>query len=271
MTGERAREDQAREDQAREDRAREDRAREDRARLPYHYLLTLGRRLDATPLGPPLLGARELLVASARAWRRSWATLPGRFLHALLALALAGLIVVPALPTEYSHAWFGKERVDELSNKMRAVSLSQRWIMYSPDPSRWITLLALTEYRKDGTRVRLEEHAKAEDGWGTHWWWTKSRKDIWQYYAAIRRKRPNPNRTWFLKGVCVRETRDHPDDPPVRILAESVRRRINPPDKVRAGAPDIGPEQRETIQLLDCRIMPVQNMLKDDPARDAAE
>ncbi len=227
----------------------------------------LGHRLWPSWVGSAILAGRALKVYLHRARVWLFRTGVGRMVHALLALALAAFIVIPALPREQSHAWFGKERMDSLARSMRTVSLSQRWIMYSPNPSRWITLLALSEYRADGTRVPLVEYEKAETGWRTHWWWTKSRRDIWQYYAAIRRKKPNPNRTWFLKGVCVREARDHPEDPPVRILAESVRRRITPPHKVRRGRPDIGPAQREKIQLLDCRILPVRTMIKEDQAR----
>jgi hypothetical protein len=207
-------------------------------------------------------------VGRGRWDRRFWRTRVGRTIHALAALTLAASIIVLALPRGTGGSTLQELRA-WLGHKVRKIGLSQRWVMYSPNPSRSIRLLALTEYRADGTRVRLPEYETADTGWGTHWWWTQSRRDIWQFYTTLRPKKSNPNRVWYLKGVCVREDRDHPGNPPARIVAEGVRRAITPPAAVAAGKAPIGPVSRHRMQVIDCRMRAVQSMIKDDRERRA--
>lgn len=118
----------------------------------------------------------------------------------------------------------------------------------------------------DGSTEPLVEREDVEHGWGTHWFWTKSRVDIWRYYTTTRRDKPNPNRTAYLMGVCVREDRLN-GAPPRRLTAYAVRRRINPPGVLLAGGPELGPKERVKMQTLDCRNPIARAMIKDDRAR----
>jgi len=53
----------------------------------------------------------------------------------------------------------------------------------------------------------------------------------------------------------------------VRITAEVLTRRINTPDAVRRGKPDLSPMTRKMMQMIDCRFRPVRDMIEADRAR----
>jgi len=182
-----------------------------------------------------------------------------RSVEALWVLCLAALIVVPALPGEWQ---------TELSRNVIAwtkkVSMSQRWAMYAPNPQRGLAYLSVRGRHLDGHEEPLPEALAADQGWGTNWAWNKRRSDIWGFYAAIsKQKGGNLRRTWFVKSLCVREARLH-EDPARILLVDRLSRGFTAPDKVRAGAPDLGPVKRLPVQKIDCAFPLIQEMLDED-------
>lgn len=173
-------------------------------------------------------------------------------------LVLALFIVLPALPGEYG----GLKQT--LIGWERQVSVKQQWRMYAPNPQRSQTYMNLTAVYGD-TRVELEETFQEREGWGTHWLWDKTRKDIWRYYANFNPKKRNANRTWYLKGVCVREARRGPI--PDKILMEHVKRRFAPPEQVRKGTLGLGRPVRRTVTVQYCKTSDVRRMIEADRAR----
>ncbi|MDC0715390.1 hypothetical protein [Nannocystis bainbridge] len=181
--------------------------------------------------------------------------------NTLLPLALVVLIVGPSLPK----AALG-EVPSKLAQWQKKISVVQTWNMYAPDPTRAHTYLAVYAEFEDGRRVALPEAAQASAGWGTTWAWQKTRVDIWRYYAVLNPDKPNNNRTWYLRSLCVREALAGAE-PPRRIVAERVRRRFTPPDRVRTGKPGLGPVERKPLATIDCKSWPVRDMLADAQAR----
>ncbi|MFY0541727.1 hypothetical protein [Nannocystis pusilla] len=102
-------------------------------------------------------------------------------------------------------------------------------------PDRAHTYIAVYAEFEDGRREALPEAAQAQHGWGTTWAWQKTRVDIWRYYAVLNPDKPNNNRLWYLRSLCVREAMAR-EQPPRKIVAERVRRRFTPPDRVRAAS-----------------------------------
>jgi len=181
-----------------------------------------------------------------------------RTLHAAYALSIASAIVVPTLPARHTGAvgvW--------LRDTLRQVSVQQSWRMYAPDPVRSHAYMNLTAEFADGSHVELEETAQEQPGWGTTYALAKTRLDIWRYYANLRPKERNVNRTWYLYGVCVREARK-PGPHPVRIVMTVVTRRFTSPRKVREGAAPLGPPQRREVARISCNHPTVLRMIEGD-------
>ena len=194
----------------------------------------------------------------------SWRRTVGRLLHAGFVLALAAFIVLPALPT----AWTGTIG-SSLADWGRKISVRQTWRMYAPNAQRAHMYMNLRAVYDDGTERELEETEQEQAGWGTHWLWNKTRVDIWRQYANFHPRKRNENRTWYLRGVCVREARR--GEIPHRIVMQQVRRRLTPPEKVLAGAPGLGRPHRQLVTVQYCKTQRVLEMIEQDRARRGQE
>ena len=85
--------------------------------------------------------------------------------------------------------------------------------------------------------------------------------------AVVRRiETSNRNRTWYLRGVCVREARRGYDVR--RIEMHRVYRRIRAPDRVRAGNGTLGPIKRTKAQDGSCNVAIIREMIATDPFGD---
>ena len=174
----------------------------------------------------------------------------------LAAIVLAMLIVGPLIPGPHA---------GPLNDAQRGISLQQSWRMYTPDAQRAQSYISVRAELADGSVVPLEEAIEAEVGWGTVLDWQKRRVDIWRGYLAMGDK-PNANRSWYLRSLCVREDRAR-GAAPVKVIAERVRRALNPPSAVAAGAPTLAVLTRTTVATIDCRATPQRNMIAADRAR----
>ena len=180
-----------------------------------------------------------------------------RLLHAACVLAIVIAIVLPPLPE-----WLRGQLGADVSALELKVSFKQGWQMYAPDPQRAQLEMNLTAVFADGSERRLQETQDEKFAWTTHWFWNKTRVDIWRQYANFRPDQRNDNRTWYLKGVCVREART--GDIPQRIVMDQVRRRFTPPDKVREGAPGLGAPVRKLVTVQYCKTPEVLEMIEQD-------
>jgi len=178
-----------------------------------------------------------------------------RTLRTLSALAIIALIVGPVVPGPWARP---------LAGQLKRISVIQSWRMYAPDPQRAQSYLALYAELADGTRVPLPEAIDAENGWGSVWDWQKRRVHIWRSFSAG--EKPTPNRTWYMRGVCVREDRIR-GEAPRRIIAERLRRTLTHPDAVAQGRPALGPLVRKDLQSIRCEDWPSRLMLAADRAR----
>lgn len=183
----------------------------------------------------------------------------GRVLQTAFVLTVVAFVVLPNLPSE--QVPLGAT----LSKWAMKVSFKQGWQMYSPNPQRAQIYMNLTALYDDGSKRHLEESIEENAGWHTHWMWNKTRVDIWRQYANFGAKRRNDNRTWYLKGVCVREARRGPI--PDKIKMFHVRRRFVAPEKVAAGAPALGQPKRSFITVAYCKQEVVREMIEADRAR----
>lgn len=184
-----------------------------------------------------------------------------RAIDTLVPLMLTVLIVAPVVPGPLGPA------IAELG---RRISVLQTWNMYAPDPQRAHTYLSVSAELADGTIVPLDEAVQADTGWGARWGWEKRRTDIWRYYAVLRPEEQNVNRTWYLRGLCVREERAR-GQAPVRIIAERVRRSFTPPERVAAGEPALGVPTRAAVQTILCSEWPERAMIAADRIRRGLE
>lgn len=180
-----------------------------------------------------------------------------RLLQAVFVLAIVIAIVLPPLPE-----WLRGQLGADVSALEQKVSFKQGWQMYAPDPQRAQLEMNLTAVFADGSERRLQETQDEKFAWGTHWFWNKTRVDIWRQYANFRPEARNDNRTWYLKGVCVREART--GDIPQRIVMDHVRRRFTPPDKVLQGAPGLGAPVRKLVTVQYCKTPEVLEMIERD-------
>ena len=181
-------------------------------------------------------------------WRRRiWRC----FCGLLIMLAMAG----PFLPAPVGGA---------IVAQLRKVSVLQSWNMYAPDPQRAQSYLSLRAELADGSIVPLAEAEQAEHGWGTVLDWQKRREHIWRVIVVDEKQRSH--RSWYLRGVCVREDRAR-GEPPRRIIAERVRRRLTNPVAVTAGKSPLGAVTREEIQTMRCDEWQARAMIAVDRAR----
>lgn len=185
-----------------------------------------------------------------------------RVARALLVLALAGVIVVPNLPAHWVGPWSST-----LAGWLRTVSFVQSWRMYAPNPQRAQTYMNLTAHYEDGSVAMLWETEQERHGWGTVWAWNKSREDIWRHYANFHPKRANEHRTWYLRGVCVREART--GRVPDKIVMEQVTRGFTHPAKVAKGRPALGRPRRQLVTVAYCKVKQVREMIEADQQRRA--
>jgi hypothetical protein len=125
--------------------------------------------------------------------------------------------------------------------------------------------MELVAYDADGTRRVLEESQLAEYGWGTAYFWDRTRRDIWAYAIMGNVEKLNRNRTWFVRGVCVREARRGHDVQ--RIEMAQVFRRIRTPEQVREGKELLGPPKRRKAQDGSCRVEIIREMIEIDARR----
>lgn len=191
---------------------------------------------------------------------------PVRVLRALGVLVLGTLIIGLNLPRDV----LGKRLADpvaHLAGRLRKVSYVQSWRMYAPNPQRAQIYMNLTAHYDDGSARPLEETMQERYGWGTTYAWNKTRVDIWRHYANFHPKKNNLNRTWYLRGVCVREARHGPI--PHKIVMHQVRRGFVSPAKVARGAPGLGRPQRSLVTVAYCRAQKVREMIEADQARRA--
>ncbi len=183
-----------------------------------------------------------------------------RVLRVLGVLALAGIIVVPNLPARWMGEWSST-----LAGWLRHVSFVQSWRMYAPNPQRSQTYMNLTAHYDDGSTAPLWETEHERGGWGTVWAWNKTREDIWRYYANFHPKSVNEHRTWYLRGVCVREART--GRMPDKIVMEQVTRGFAKPEHVAAGKPALGRRRVELVTVVYCRVKQVREMIEADRER----
>ncbi len=183
-------------------------------------------------------------------------------INTLVPLLLMAAMIFAAVPRE-KLGEAAQARHDRLIDAMRKVSLSQSWSMYAPNPSRGHFYIELEAVDADGTRRMLEENERVD--WGTAWVWTKDREDIWLHTISRKLDEVNRNRTWYLRGVCVREARRGHDVR--RIEAVRVDRSIRSPEKVLAGQPLLGPERRQKAQDTSCRVQIIRDMIAADRER----
>lgn len=183
-----------------------------------------------------------------------------RAVRVLGVLALATIVLVPNLPSEWMGEWSST-----LAGGLRRASFVQSWRMYAPNPQRAQTYMNLTAHYGDGTTEALWETEQERGGWATVWAWDKTREDIWRHYANFHPKSANEHRTWYLRGVCVREARS--GRVPEKIVMEHVTRGFARPDKVAAGKPALGRRRVELVTVAYCKTKQVRAMIEADRAR----
>lgn len=204
-------------------------------------------------------------------YARAWLTWPRRLLNVIAPLLLATVMLLTALP----HGWLGERnewlqaRHDWLVGIQHQISLSQTWSMYAPDPGRGHFYMELTAYDDDGGARKLEDSYMAEHGWGTAVAWRRSRMDIWQHAVTRHIEKANRNRTWYLRGVCLREKRRGHDVR--RVEMQQVFRRIRTPEQVREGKKLLGPAKRRKAQDGSCNVKIIREMIEEDPILNAQE
>lgn len=173
----------------------------------------------------------------------------------VLSLLLASALLVPTMPGD----WLGGVPRAYV-NALRKVSVSQRWSMYAPNPQRSLAFMTLdAEYPDD----RVERMYDGEDPrlWRTTGFWAKSRMAVWQYYALLKSKKRNRNRTWFLRAQCIEALRRY-GELPLRVRMTAARRRFTPPAKVARGAEVLRPLKLREVQVEPCRTKVVRAMLR---------
>jgi hypothetical protein len=182
-----------------------------------------------------------------------------RVINVVFPLLLGGFMLLAAWPGDKLGPRL-RPHHDRLTELMRPLSLSQSWSMYAPDPARGHFYMELVAYDADGTRRVLEESYLAEHGWGTTFFWNRTRREIWRLTITGRVDEVNRNRTWYLRGVCVREARRGYDVQ--RIEMTQVFRRIRSPEQVREGKELLGPAKRRKAQDGSCRVQIIREMIE---------
>lgn len=188
--------------------------------------------------------------------------------NVVVPVALMTLMVLSAIPSAKVPERLKPQR-ERLAAIMQKLSLSQTWGMYAPDPGKGHFYMELYAHDADGTVRKLEETHVAEEGWGTAWAWDRTRRHIWQHTVSRRIDKTSRNRTWYLRGVCVREARRGHDVR--RIEMQRVYRRIRTPERVREGAETLGPIKRSKAQDGSCNVAIIREMIATDPYGSGAE
>lgn len=187
-----------------------------------------------------------------------------RAVNVVVPLLLGALMLLATWPSEHLGPRL-RPHHDRLIGLMRPLSLSQSWSMYAPDPGRGHYFMQLVAHDADGSVRVLEDSELAEHGWGTAFFWDRTRVQIWQYAVTGRVDEVNRNRTWFLRGVCVREARRGYDVK--RVEMTQVFRRIRSPEQVREGKQLLGPIKRRKAQDGSCRVQIIREMIEVDARR----
>jgi hypothetical protein len=185
-----------------------------------------------------------------------------RAFNLVFPLLLGALMVIAAVRTDDVPDALRPAR-ERLTEAMRKVSLSQSWKMYAPEPGTGHFYMELYAHDADGTVRELEETEKAEHGWGTAWAWNRTRKDIWHLSVTRHADQVNRNRTWYMRGVCLREARR--GHPVKKLVMWRAYRRIRAPDRVLAGAETLGPIKRSKAQEGTCNVQIIREMIAEDP------
>jgi hypothetical protein len=206
----------------------------------------------------------QLRSAPAKRSLPAWLVHLRQAVNVFFPLVLGFMMVLAAVPRDDLEGKL-KARHDQLVAAMKLVSLSQTWSMYAPDPGRGHFYMRIKAYDADGTVRELDETYMAEHGWGTARAWNRSRLDIWQHAVTRRIDQVNRNRTWYLRGVCVREARRGHDVK--RLEMTRVYRRIRTPEQVRKGKGILGPTKTRKAQDGSCRVKIIQDMIALDRAR----
>lgn len=203
-----------------------------------------------------------------------------RAVNVVVPMVVAALMLVAAVPKDYLGPFADADRcgIEKEGRKkpqscksfivdlFRQVSVSQNWGMYAPSPQRAHAYMMLYAVDSEGNKRELPENEIARNGWGTNWAWKKDRMDIKRHAVGyFRSNKPNRNRVWFMRGICVREARA--GNEPVQVRMERVRRGFVKPHKVRKGKPAIGPETTKDVQVMGCKAKIVQDMIEEDRAR----
>jgi hypothetical protein len=194
----------------------------------------------------------------------AWVLQLWRGINVVFPLLLGAFMLLAAWPGDQLGPRL-RSRHDQLIEWMRPLSLSQSWSMYAPDPARGHYYMELVAYDTDGTRRVLEESELAETGWGTTFFWDRTRREIWRLTITGRVDEVNRNRTWYLRGVCVREARKGHDVQ--RLEMTQVFRRIRTPEQVREGQALLGPPKRRKAQDASCRVQIIREMIEADARR----
>lgn len=187
-------------------------------------------------------------------------------INVVFPVSLAGLLLLSAIPSDKLPESL-QQRRGQLSAAMQKLSLSQSWSMYAPDPGKGHFYMELYAHDLDGTVRKLDDSRMAEQGWGTAWAWKRTRMDIWQHTVVRRIDKTNRNRTWYLRGVCVREARLGYQVK--RIEMQRVYRRIRAPERVAEGADTLGPIKRTKAQDGSCNVAIIREMIETDPMADS--
>jgi hypothetical protein len=198
---------------------------------------------------------------------RPWLVHLRRVINVVTPLALGAVMLGVAIPSD-RFPEDQRARRDELINAMKQLSLSQNWGMYAPDPARSHFYLEFEAHDADGT-VRPLEDGVGQEEWGTVWAWNRTRKHIWLYAMGRHIDKTSRNRTWYMRGVCVREARrGHA----VRhIEVRRVFRRVRARDRVRKGDAILGPESRRKAQDSSCNVAIIRKMIEADQQRIAGD
>ncbi len=175
-------------------------------------------------------------------------------------IVVALVVVLPAIPGNWGHGAGNK-----LRDALLKLSIKPKWAMYAPNPERVASYLYVRAEYADGRTAELYESQRAAQSWSTHWFWTKTREDIWRKYAAYHPKRRSEHRLWYLRAVCVREART--GEVPRVIRARVVSRRLVAPTKVATGARGLGPPREQPAGAVYCAEPIVKAMIAADAAR----
>ncbi|NVB40863.1 hypothetical protein G6O69_23695 [Pseudenhygromyxa sp. WMMC2535] len=221
-------------------------------------------KADASGDGAPALRSWQHLariqVAAARWWAGQVAlrrVINLMFAGLLMAVMVFSTIHTDALPESM------KPKREQLGGYMHTLSLSQRWQMYAPDPTRGHAYPELIAYDAQGNARVLPESRLVEEGWGTWWAWERNRRQLWEHIIVRKIDKVNRHRIWYLRGLCMREARlGHAVE---RVELRRVYRRVRPPEKVLKGDALLGPPKIRKGRDTSCKVKIIREMIAADP------